>query len=254
MVVVCLRSKFGYCKFGRNCDKKHYSEVCDSSESCIGKQCDKRHPVDCNFFRNYGRCKFGTFCAYRHPLTKEQKLEKEVRNLKEEVTDLKEKVNSLFEMLKYKEVEEIKISSDNTTVEVEETESKEPQKETETKDDAKTLEDIIRENSEVMCDKCDFSSTSKRGLKVHKAKMHSNVHPSYGNLFRKLARDEKFDYECLICDFQGDDIKSHLRQEHDYLDDESIEKGILQSGRVPLEEFLRVHLPKRMKNASTPTI
>ena len=57
MAVTCLRSKFDFCKFGNQCEKIHFIDICENGR-CVGKQCDKRHPVVCFFFEKYGRCKF----------------------------------------------------------------------------------------------------------------------------------------------------------------------------------------------------
>ena len=53
MATVCLKSKFGYCKFGSRCENIHYEEVCENNvQLCIGKLCEKRHPVFCKFFNS----------------------------------------------------------------------------------------------------------------------------------------------------------------------------------------------------------
>lgn len=88
MAVTCLRSKFGFCKFGNQCEKIHFIDICENGR-CVGKQCDKRHPVVCFFFEKYGRCKFGNFCVYKHKKTKEQKIQEDFEKLKTEVADLK---------------------------------------------------------------------------------------------------------------------------------------------------------------------
>ena len=36
------------------------------NQNCEMDTCSKRHPRICTYFQNYQRCKFGTFCAYRH--------------------------------------------------------------------------------------------------------------------------------------------------------------------------------------------
>ena len=48
MEEVCSYNKYGYCRFGENCQKKHYSEVCQHQEACKStKTCTKRHPKNC---------------------------------------------------------------------------------------------------------------------------------------------------------------------------------------------------------------
>merc|ERR1712204_63495 len=86
---VCLSSKYGCnCKFRNNCSKTHFSDICEIPV-CSGYKCDKRHPKDCFFFKNYGRCKFGSYCTYKHVLSTEIKLEEEVNALKSEMKTLK---------------------------------------------------------------------------------------------------------------------------------------------------------------------
>merc|ERR1712129_375383 len=43
----------------------------------------------------FGRCKFGTFCSYTHSISKEVKLEEEIKELKSEMTSLKETLSDL---------------------------------------------------------------------------------------------------------------------------------------------------------------
>ena len=107
MFVVCLRNKFGFCKFGETCNQIHFKEVCyEKAKACIGKVCDKRHPVDCNYYRNFGRCTFGEYCSYKHPKKEENPAEKEIKELKldvfqlkSEIDELKGKVQSLEELI-----------------------------------------------------------------------------------------------------------------------------------------------------------
>ena len=101
MFVVCVNSKYRFCRYGKTCDKIH---ICENSQTCRDRYCDKRHPVRCYYFDRYNRCKFGNFSSYFHAATKEQKLEKEVSKLKIEISDLKlknidmhEKINKITE-------------------------------------------------------------------------------------------------------------------------------------------------------------
>ena len=138
MTIVCLRSKFGYCKFGNNCDKTHYADVCET-KYCRIKHCDKRHPIDCFFYRNFGRCKFENYCSYRHPMTKEQYLVEQVKTLAEEVTQLKLNLKILTKKLESIELEnKTKELESDTNSTVEKTEVKESET------TGNTLEDIIR--------------------------------------------------------------------------------------------------------------
>jgi len=105
MTVICLWSKFGFCRSGNQCQNTHYSEICEK-KGCVGTQCEKRHPIVCFFFNKFGRCKFGVYCAYRHNKTKEQILLEEFEILRNEVNDLKKE-------LKESKQEEKKFSCDS---------------------------------------------------------------------------------------------------------------------------------------------
>ena len=99
MFVVCQNSKYSYCKYGKKCDKIHFTDVCEINENWGEKYYDKRHPFRCHFFDKFGRCKFGTFCAYWHCESTVNILEREVSNLLKEITVLKFDNNKLQEKI-----------------------------------------------------------------------------------------------------------------------------------------------------------
>ena len=73
--------KYGYCKFKTNCKNKHVTQVCDD-EKCSQTKCHKRHPRMCRFFFNFGTCKLGNLCAYKHDKNNEfEKLEKKMNDV-----------------------------------------------------------------------------------------------------------------------------------------------------------------------------
>ena len=245
MANACLRSKFGFCKFGRRCDKTHFTEVCDD-QYCRGNNCDKRHPVVCFFFRVYGRCKFGTFCEYGHPMKKEQKLEDDVKALKLEVSDLKNKVDVLLkklteiETLKTDKIEKSDDKLENTKVQNESAEKREKYDgRAESKIDWanwRSLDEIIRENSEkfgkvtVMCDHCDYETSSDDNMKIHKAKEHTNVKLNRGYLCGTVRKEEGGGRKCNICDLRlpkFEEMENHQRQEHGYLGEKVIKNGFV---------------------------
>ena len=65
MANVCQHLKYGFCKFLDKCKYKHVNENCNE-KSCEINDCEKRHPMLCRYFKEFGRCKFGSFCYYRH--------------------------------------------------------------------------------------------------------------------------------------------------------------------------------------------
>ena len=97
---VCRHNKFGFCKFGKTCKKKHLSDICvNLSDICVNLSCRTyncltRHPRDCYFYGFYGRCKFGNFCQFRHVLPEESKCENfgKLVALENKVKDLEAKL------------------------------------------------------------------------------------------------------------------------------------------------------------------
>jgi len=86
---ICSGNKFGYCKYCENSLFRHNNETCQDSE-CQIYSCEKRHPRNCKHFRNYGYCKFNTFCKYKHQkqihiaenCDKIEKIEKKLQTMK----------------------------------------------------------------------------------------------------------------------------------------------------------------------------
>ena len=68
---VCQHNKYGFCKYQLTCRMKHVNEICEKS-NCEIHKCTQRHPIRCKYYQDYQRCKFGSYCYYRHeetPLT-----------------------------------------------------------------------------------------------------------------------------------------------------------------------------------------
>ena len=110
---VCRHNKFGFCKYGNTCRKRHIEEVCDNEE-CETNLCARRHPRSCRFFSEFGRCKFGEFCRFKH-VEKSGKLrnDKEIEDLKallilkdEQILAIACKIDTIVSYLKSKELDE----------------------------------------------------------------------------------------------------------------------------------------------------
>ena len=278
MIYICINSKYGFCKFGNRCNKIHFTDTCDDKK-CTGWRCDKRHPDNCFYFEKFRRCKFGSFCSYRHEENEEAKLKAEVASLKLEVFEMNKNIEELKKVIATLEqkvvakvpanetLEEEVIMETNQSmgeeaiIETNEPMEEEPLMETnELEREDKTLEDIIRENSEsetsyqfqcercefktdcddsfenhlgnehniFSCDKCDFLANSLKGLKIHKAKKHTKVSECDGKLYSLVRSDVGFDAECYICGFKGilhiyqhkSTLKKHFKEKHDYISEE----------------------------------
>ena len=61
---ICLFNKFGYCKYKEVCRKEHVDDICNDSP-CDFLTCRLRHPKLCNWYSEYGRCKFNP-CKFKH--------------------------------------------------------------------------------------------------------------------------------------------------------------------------------------------
>ena len=103
--VICRHFKFGYCKFGARCQFKHVNQECENS-SCDISSCDKRHPIICRFYSNFGRCKFSP-CSYKHESrpsigaleNKLNDIENEVKQKDLEIQELKRTIDNLHQTI-----------------------------------------------------------------------------------------------------------------------------------------------------------
>ena len=243
MFVVCINSKYGFCYYGRKCDKIHFSEICEV-RNCLGLKCDKRHPIVCHYFRKYGRCKFGLFCSYKHNNIKnnssERQLEKEVDELRDEITVLKLNVKELTERLDKFESSVRDKPSTSENVEQPITENTYAENPIEEKSYGKTpvevacweplinvsLQTIIRENSWLLCEKCDYKTKSKKDLRIHVVRIHSEVTGLKSRLVYKICTDQKENQviTCHICGFDmpgirgssalGSELVTHFTTKH----------------------------------------
>ena len=90
---LCKFFKFGFCRYGLTCRRKHIVEVF-SDASCIIVNCEKRHPRICKYYREYRRCKFGIFCCYKHIVESESQ-NMESQELKSKIAALESIIDSI---------------------------------------------------------------------------------------------------------------------------------------------------------------
>ena len=103
---LCLFNKYGFCKYGNKCKKKHVNLVCEN-EKCENVTCEKRHPKTCHFYTQYGRCKFMNYCQYKH--IKPRNIFDEIDELKKEMAVFDRWVSSIKGWM---EKEVLEINSD----------------------------------------------------------------------------------------------------------------------------------------------
>ena len=90
--IVCKHFKFGFCKFGKRCNKQHLKEICQT-EDCKLKTCNKRHPKICKFFFVNQVCKFGDACCYKHKFSTHH------CNILEQISSLQATISSMSESI-----------------------------------------------------------------------------------------------------------------------------------------------------------
>ena len=128
MTVCNSNSKYnqsGFCKFRKDCRKRHEDEICTNVVGCVIESCTKRHPKECKQYKDNGKCYFGERCAYQHRedqlnqnslnemigacMVKHQndikELFEEIKHLKDIIQIMNEKVQSLEQNNKDKQTE-----------------------------------------------------------------------------------------------------------------------------------------------------
>ena len=89
---ICSYFKFGFCKHGNFCRRRHINEKCESP-GCDGIKCNKRHPQFCKYFGKYRRCKFGEYCAFDHAVPIDPVLE-ELEEIKAKLVAVEKEIDS----------------------------------------------------------------------------------------------------------------------------------------------------------------
>ena len=100
---ICKFNKFGFCRFGNRCFRKHENGKCENA-GCEIWECPFRHPRICSYYRDYKRCKFTVYCKFSHAVTNGETDTEEIEVIKKELESLRMQI-----MNKDKEVEQVKI-------------------------------------------------------------------------------------------------------------------------------------------------
>ena len=148
-----------------------------------------RHPRICKWFQEYNRCKFTTFCHFKHV-----KIDS-IENLMVKIEENTNKLSELDKKLEQIEKEEIviqkKLEAHEDQIEKKlkafENRLVEMSKQMEEKNNKITaLENILKKTSDKLentkkakdikfkCNMCDFQSGSQSGLKTHISRKHTN--------------------------------------------------------------------------------
>ena len=229
---ICRYNKFGYCKYGDKCHFRHINEKCVTKD-CNISDCEKRHPKICIFIRRFGRCKFTTYCSYDHEKPKENdekisELEKKVENLEKFIEKIEPSDKNLAKIVDNKvEALEVLITMLRKTLEEKDEQvsalvkkfdylenkfnDEQAVKNKEFVKKMKNLENMIKKNTkstveQLNCSECEFTTTSKQGLKTHIKRKHTKLN------------SEKYPKKCDLCEMELDDHKEmnlHLKT-HSY--------------------------------------
>ena len=110
---ICKHNQSGYCKYQSHCKRMHVMDICQNTE-CDRTTCINRHPIMCKYFFNYGKCKFGSLCAYSHGCSlNTENIDKKISDLKDaqvkeiaklnkEISELKTQVDDLKRIVEEK--------------------------------------------------------------------------------------------------------------------------------------------------------
>ena len=92
---VCYHNKYGYCKYKEECRKRHVNLICDDP-ACDIRSCESRHPKNCKFYIQYGRCKFDP-CAFLHVENNNniQDLKKENEQILKQIENMDTKIKEI---------------------------------------------------------------------------------------------------------------------------------------------------------------
>ena len=221
---VCKYNKYGYCRYKDKCRKLHVDEICDNI-SCDRKECLKRHPKNCKFFRDFNYCKFGEWCKFVHIV--QENLIKYSKNENQKILTKLSEIDKELEALR-KEEESIKnVISEDRLIQLERKldnflnlEKQMCEKDELIENLAKKVNEMeeklisigkITESLHFKCTECDFSSTSEKGLKTHIKKKHDKTNDKECTI--------SFPKQCDLCEKTIEnkiDLKVHMKT-HSYI-------------------------------------
>lgn len=222
---VCQFNKFGFCKFEINCFRKHENQKCEN-EHCDIQKCSLRHPKRCKYFAEFNKCKFGSFCKFKHDEIGNIKFDREIEMLRKDLenvkngikekeieirekdkeikkvsNDLQDKMCALEMIVKRLELDLQELRKENMSLRarVEEKEKgniiNNIPDELEEKDesDAHQVEEQVEENqmeeiTSFRCTQCDFIGKNMAGLKIHDTAKHKEKQKPLMQRFSKVKK------------------------------------------------------------------
>ena len=239
---VCKRNKYGYCRYGDTCHFRHEMKICIEN-NCNIFDCEKRHPRVCRWYQEYGRCKFTTFCKFRHIDIKSfedivikmehygnklAEIDKKLENLEKEENDIFEKQSEgrlqkfetkLNEIFKVLEEKDLKIAALEASLQ----RTRESLERNILEKETKMTSDLAKNEvskSKFKCSVCDYQAKSSDGPRMHVNRKHtkydenvtsfqcencSKEFRSAGELKEHMISHsyQKLQFKCDECDFWG---------------------------------------------------
>ena len=219
----CRRNKYGFCKYGDRCHFRHAKQICINS-NCDVLSCENRHPRNCKWYQEYNRCKFTTYCKFKH--VKIDSIENLMDKIKENSNELNELAKKLEKIEKVEldiqkriEAYEDQIEKKLDAFEIRLIEISMQMKEKDNK--IASLENCLKETGDMLekalkakdfpkegvpskqkfkCAFCEFQSTSSSGLKIHISRKHTNY----------IENDVPLKCEICVEEFKTEkDLKDH---------------------------------------------
>ena len=245
----CKFSKFGFCKFGRKCRRKHFNLICEHNFCENVKTCDKRHPRNCYYFFAYGYCKFGLDCQFHHGkkssqvtpandkqniIEKNGALQKEIKEITKKNEELKVHLDELMEnQSKHdvinknfieKEIEKfrnefVQVLNDQQIIII--------SQEKKIHNISSEVVELKQENLKLKltkiyaCEYCNFESTEKCVLLIHRKNDHADQFENESESENEESDDDyssRPTYQCDLCTYSStypDNVAFHYGEKHD---------------------------------------
>ena len=227
---ICLYDKFGHCKYGKECKRKHYETECKDLDNCKSmKSCMKRHPKYCKKFAS-GECRFKSDCSYKH---KEPTSNIEQDQLKEKVKQLEKVLQAMTRKVLNLEEEIVKIKKDGVggagkvkerVSEVMKGKSEDkgfkPKRSSTPKDKdvVKKATQTEHEKDVLSCSKCEYVTKKEVFLKKHNNTKHQDhickeckeKFQTFMELLKHVA-DQHSEEEVEEADIEGNEDKIHVK-------------------------------------------
>ena len=192
----CKFNKYGHCKYGRYCNFRHVNKKCDKI-NCDIKTCDYRHPKYCRYILQHSTCKFQEYCSFEHEIedlerfeTKQSQPDK--KRVEEKIEELKRVIISKDVKIGILETKIMKLEKCNYEEDSDESdgdysnenlfdENKSVDSDSETDNlaiDTDEEEFAVENDASIeekyYCDRCDYTTTKKIGVSIHRTKKHKH--------------------------------------------------------------------------------